>query len=228
MIVSASMPKCRYRSGTSPDWPKSRDPEARSARRARRRGMRACAGGRRGRTMGAARRRESSSSTPYAPARSPCRACSARKTRSAEVRQMTSAPPPTRPARPLRRAPRAAPRPSPTRMTSGRPRPARGITPGQHLVPAPLAPSGSRARRPAPGRSAACSAGSRPTSRRDGRGRQRAQQCPFEVLPEGRLPGHAPRLFETDRRRDHRLVRAALGRERDARRRADEDRCPPA
>ncbi len=50
------------------------------------------------------------------------------------------------------------------------------------------------------------------------------EQRPLEVLAEGRLPGDAARLLEPDRRRDDRLVRAALGRERHARRRADEDR----
>ena len=54
--------------------------------------------------------------------------------------------------------------------------------------------------------------------------RQRVQERPLEVLPEGRLPERAARLLDADRRRDHRLVRAALGAERDAARRADEDR----
>ena len=52
------------------------------------------------------------------------------------------------------------------------------------------------------------------------------QEGPFEVLGEGRLPRHAARLLDPDRRRDDRLVRAALGPQRDARRRADEDRLP--
>src|ERR1700748_525020 len=50
------------------------------------------------------------------------------------------------------------------------------------------------------------------------------QQRPLEVLAEGRLPGGAARLLDADGRRDDRLVRAALGRKRDAGRRADEDR----
>ena len=56
--------------------------------------------------------------------------------------------------------------------------------------------------------------------------RQRVQQRPLEVLAERRLPEGAARLADPDRRRDDRLVRAALGRERDARRRADQDRLP--
>ena len=55
---------------------------------------------------------------------------------------------------------------------------------------------------------------------------ERVQQRPLEVLAEGRLPRDAARLLEADRRRDDRLVRAALGRERHAGRRADEDRLP--
>jgi hypothetical protein len=50
------------------------------------------------------------------------------------------------------------------------------------------------------------------------------QERPLEVAPEGRLPGDAAGLLDADRRRDHRLVRAALGPERDAARRPDEDR----
>ena len=53
---------------------------------------------------------------------------------------------------------------------------------------------------------------------------ERVQQRPLEVLAERGLPGDAARLLQPDRRRDDRLVRAALGRERDARRGADEDR----
>ena len=52
------------------------------------------------------------------------------------------------------------------------------------------------------------------------------QEGPLEVLGEGGLPGHAARLLDPDRRRHDRLVRAALGPEGDARRRADEDRLP--
>ena len=52
------------------------------------------------------------------------------------------------------------------------------------------------------------------------------QQRPFQILSERRLPRDAPRLLETDRRRDDRLVGAALGRERDPGRRSDEDRLP--
>ena len=54
--------------------------------------------------------------------------------------------------------------------------------------------------------------------------RERVQEAPLEVLPERGLVGDAARLLDADRRRDHRLVRAALGAERDAARRADEDR----
>ena len=54
--------------------------------------------------------------------------------------------------------------------------------------------------------------------------RERMQQRPLEVLPKRGLPGDAARLLEPDRRRDDRLVRAALWRQRDARRGADEDR----
>ncbi len=54
--------------------------------------------------------------------------------------------------------------------------------------------------------------------------RQRVQERPLEVLAEGGLPRDAARLLDPDRGRDHRLVRAALGPERDAARRADEDR----
>ena len=53
------------------------------------------------------------------------------------------------------------------------------------------------------------------------------QQRPLEVLAERRLPGDAARLLEPDRRRDDRLVRAALGRERDPGRRPDQDRLRP-
>ena len=53
---------------------------------------------------------------------------------------------------------------------------------------------------------------------------ERVQEAPLEVLAEGGLVGDAAGLLDADRRRDHRLVRAALGAERDAGRRADEDR----
>ena len=53
---------------------------------------------------------------------------------------------------------------------------------------------------------------------------ERVQQRPLEVLAEGRLPGDATRLADPDRRGRDRLVRAALGRERDPRRGSDEDR----
>ena len=56
--------------------------------------------------------------------------------------------------------------------------------------------------------------------------RQRVQERPLEVAPERRLPGDAAGLLDPDRRRDDGLVRAALGPERDAARRADEDRLP--
>ncbi len=54
--------------------------------------------------------------------------------------------------------------------------------------------------------------------------REGVQQRPLEVLAERRLPGDAARLLEPHRRRDDRLVRAALGRQRDTGRRADQDR----
>ena len=54
--------------------------------------------------------------------------------------------------------------------------------------------------------------------------RQRVQQRPFEVLAEGGLPRGAARLGDADRGSDDRLVGAALGRERHATRRADQDR----
>src|SRR5215217_8717492 len=50
------------------------------------------------------------------------------------------------------------------------------------------------------------------------------QEAPLEVLAEGGLVGDAAGLLDADRRRDHRLVRAALRAERDARGRADQDR----
>src|SRR5215211_3892401 len=50
------------------------------------------------------------------------------------------------------------------------------------------------------------------------------QQDPLEVLAERRLVCDAAGLLDPDRRRDDRLVRAALGSERDAARRADEYR----
>ena len=53
---------------------------------------------------------------------------------------------------------------------------------------------------------------------------QRVQEAPLEVLAEGGLVGDAAGLLDADAGRDHRLVRAALGAERDAGRRADEDR----
>ena len=56
--------------------------------------------------------------------------------------------------------------------------------------------------------------------------RQRVQERPLEVAPEGGLPRHAAGLLDPDRRRDHRLVGAALRPERDPARRADEDRLP--
>jgi hypothetical protein len=55
----------------------------------------------------------------------------------------------------------------------------------------------------------------------------RVQQAPLEVLGEGRLPRHHAGLGHADGRRGDGLVRAALGRERDPRRGADEDALAP-
>ena len=54
--------------------------------------------------------------------------------------------------------------------------------------------------------------------------RQRVQERPLQVAPEGGLPRGAAGLADADRRRDDRLVRAALGRQRHAARRAHQDR----
>ena len=53
------------------------------------------------------------------------------------------------------------------------------------------------------------------------------REGPLQILDERRLPGRAVRLLEPHRRRDDRLVRPALGRQRDARRRAHQDRLAP-
>ena len=50
------------------------------------------------------------------------------------------------------------------------------------------------------------------------------QEGPLEVLGEGRLPGDAAGLLDPRRGGDDRLVGATLGAERDARRRADQNR----
>src|SRR6185436_16648540 len=56
--------------------------------------------------------------------------------------------------------------------------------------------------------------------------RQRVEQRPLEILAEGGLPERAAGLTDPDRGRDDRLVRASLRGQRDARRRADQDRLP--
>ena len=110
-------------------------------------------------------------------------------------------------------------RPMPTSVTAGGPSPraARSRRPAPARAAA-RAPRRRRAPPPAPGRSAGCSGGSRPRSPSGApEPPERVEQRPLQVLPERRLPRDAARLLQPDRRRDDRLVRAALGRERHAR-----------
>ena len=164
------------------------------------------------------------------PSSSPCRACSARKTRSAEVRQTTSTAVPASVERAGGRdhlgehGAHADERDVAARRSAV----AQHVAAREHLR-APLARAP-----PAPPGCAASACVDRPRAEAEVGGRaaaateaaERGQQRPLEILAEGGLPGDAARLLETDRGRDDRLVRAALGRERDAGRRADEDRLP--
>src|SRR5437764_3710 len=59
--------------------------------------------------------------------------------------------------------------------------------------------------------------------RRAGEPREGIEQDPFDLTGECRLPEDDPGEREADPRRDHRLMRAALGRQRDARRRRRHD-----
>ena len=162
------------------------------------------------------------------PASRPCRACNARKTRSAEVRHTTSTAEASRGElvggcehvgdhgahgderhrRGLRRA-------------------AQDVTPGEHLEAALLARRvalGERGQRLVDRARAEAEVGGCAVAVPEAG--ERGEQRPFEILAEGRLPGDATRLLEPDRGRDDRLMRTALGRERDAGWRADEDRLP--
>ena len=178
-------------------------------------------------TIGAVRAAgKSASSTASSPSASPCRARIALNTRSAEVRQTTSTPTPAASSSVGRREDLGHDHAhADERHLRRLRRLAQAISAGQHFQPAPLAVA------PAPrARGEVLVDRTRAQAEVGGlatlaaQPAERVQERPLEVLPEGRLPGGAPRLLEPDRRGDHRLVGSALRSERDPGGRADQDR----
>ena len=180
-------------------------------------------------TSGAARRAGNAASRiQLSPSPRPPRACTASKSRPGLVTQTTSAPCPSAASRSAAASASGTVAPIAAIVTAGGSAgPAQQVGAGDDLAAAPL-----------PGRRVGRHGGERLV---DGPGRepqvrrravraaepgQRRQQRPLDLDRERRLVGDAAGLLQPDRRRRDRLVRAALGRQRDPGRRADQDRLP--